>query len=82
MRMDLKSLFLQLLEKTDSIVGNISPQSILDAIDYIVSQQNDIEAVFVACTSLKCAPIISFAEKKFKIPVISSNSALAWNMGV
>ena len=67
-------------EDKDSIVGNISPQSILDAIDYIVSQQNDIEAVFVACTSLKCAPIISFAEKKFKIPVISSNSALAWNM--
>ena len=36
--------------------------------------------MFVACTSLKCAPIISFAEKKFKIPIISSNSALAWNM--
>ena len=67
-------------ENKDSVVGNISPESILKAIEVLILQKKDIEAVFVACTSLKCASIISLAEEKFGIPIISSNSALAWDM--
>lgn len=67
-------------EDRDSIVGNITPSSILDAIETLTNQAPHLDAVFISCTSLKCAPIIPIAEKKFGMPVISSNSALAWDM--
>ena len=68
-------------EGRDSIVGCIHPQSILDAIDAIVDQASErLDAIFISCTSLKCAAIIETAEVKHGIPVISSNSAIAWDM--
>lgn len=67
-------------EGKDSVVGNISSNSIENAIETLISNQSNLEAVFVACTSLKCAPIIPAAEEKYGIPIISSNSALAWHM--
>ena len=68
-------------EGRDSIVGCIHPQSILDAIDAIVDQTSTrLDAIFISCTSLKCAAIIETAEIKHGIPVISSNSAIAWDM--
>jgi maleate isomerase len=39
-----------------------------------------LDAIFISCTSLKCATIIAIAESQFGIPVISSNSAIAWDM--
>ncbi|MDA0801801.1 MAG: Asp/Glu racemase, partial [Proteobacteria bacterium] len=39
-----------------------------------------LDAIFISCTSLKCATIIAIAEAKYGIPVISSNSAIAWDM--
>ena len=67
-------------EGRDSIVGCIHPQSILDAIDAIVDQASrQLDAIFISCTSLKCAAIIDTAEAKHGIPIISSNSAIAWN---
>ena len=68
-------------EGRDSIVGCIHPQSILGAIDAIVDQTSTrLDAIFISCTSLKCAAIIETAEVKHGIPVISSNSAIAWDM--
>ncbi len=68
-------------EGRDSIVGRIHPQSILDAIDAIVNQASTrLDAIFISCTSLRCAAIIETAEVKHGIPVISSNSAIAWDM--
>ena len=68
-------------EGRDSIVGCIHPQSILEAIDAIVDQTStQLDAIFISCTSLKCAAIIETAEVKHGIPVISSNSAIAWDM--
>mgnify|MGYP001166889122 CR=1 FL=1 len=68
-------------EGRDSIVGCIHPQSILDAIDSIVDQASSrLDAIFISCTSLKCAAIIETAEDKHGIPIISSNSAIAWDM--
>jgi len=68
-------------EGRDSIVGCIHPQSILHAIDAIVDQASTrLDAIFISCTSLKCAAIIETAEVKHGIPVISSNSAIAWDM--
>ena len=69
-------------EPMDSIVGNISPQSILQALSELKNRDNtlDLDAVFVSCTGLKCSSIISKAESQLKIPVLSSNSVLAWDM--
>ena len=68
-------------EGRDSVVGCIHPQSILDAIDALVDQAStQLDAIFISCTSLKCAAIIDTAEAKHGIPVISSNSAIAWDM--
>jgi maleate isomerase len=69
-------------EGRDSIVGCISPRAILAAITAVAgnSASTPLDAIFVACTSLKCAPIIAEAEASLGIPVISSNSALAWDM--
>lgn len=67
-------------EDQDSLVCNIAPASILEALAVLVERSPEIDAVFVSCTSLKCAPIITMAEKWFGIPILSSNSAMAWDM--
>ena len=68
-------------EGQDSVVGRISPGSIMSALDALAeSAAGGIDAIFVSCTSLKCASIIAAAEAELGIPVISSNSALAWDM--
>ena len=67
-------------EDKDSVVGTISPASILEAIESLASNSKNLEAIFVSCTSLKCASIISIAEERLGIPILSSNSALAWDM--
>ena len=68
-------------EGQDSVVGRISPGSIKTALGTLAkSAAGGIDAIFVSCTSLKCASIIAAAEAELGIPVISSNSALAWDM--
>lgn len=66
-------------QSQDPVVARISPVSILDAI-IAVGQNEDIDAVFVSCTNLRCFDIIEQAEGKIGKPVISSNQALAWHM--
>ncbi len=67
-------------EDRDSVVGIITPESIFKAIEILVGKSHNLEAIFVSCTSLKCASIIPLAEEKFGVPILSSNSALAWDM--
>ena len=66
-------------EKQDMIVGRISPQSIQQACIDLV-QENDVDAVFVSCTNMKCAHIIPEIEKQTGVLAMSSNQALAWHM--
>ena len=67
-------------EDRDSVVGVITPKSIFNAIETLIDQSDNVEAIFISCTSLKCASIISLAEEKFGLPILSSNSVLAWDM--
>lgn len=67
-------------EGRDSVVGCISPASIVEAVAALIDRDPEVEAVFVSCTSLKCAPIIAKAEARFGVPILSSNSAIAWDM--
>ncbi len=67
-------------ESRDSIVCNISQKSILKSIEKIYNLNKQIDTIIVCCTSLNCAPVIEKAEKLFNINLISSNSAIAWDM--
>ena len=67
-------------EDRDSIVGIISPKSIFNAIETLIVQSDNLDAIFISCTSLKCGSIIALAEEKFGLPILSSNSVLAWDM--
>ena len=67
-------------EDRDSVVGVITPKSIFKAIETLIDQSDNLDAIFISCTSLKCASIISLSEEKFGLPLLSSNSVLAWDM--
>ncbi|MEX0810416.1 MAG: aspartate/glutamate racemase family protein [Dongiaceae bacterium] len=61
----------------DSAITRVSPQRIADAVRD--RQLSEADAVFVACTSLRTATIVETLENELKMPVISSNRALAWH---
>jgi len=67
-------------EQTDDfVVGRISPQSIIKAMQQLVSEV-DCDGVFVSCTSLRVAEILPQAEQLLGKPVTSSNHAMAWHL--
>ncbi len=68
-------------EDRDSIVGQMTPASIVHALDKLMQGLDGaVDALFVSCTSLKCASIIDSTERALGVPIISSNSAIAWDM--
>lgn len=68
-------------QPSDAIVASIDPASIQAAVIDLVheNRSENIDAVFIACTNLKCASIIPTCEAALNIPVISSNQALIWH---
>lgn len=66
-------------QSDDQIVSRISPDSILRAIEKITNGV-DCDLVVVSCTALRTAEILSDAASRLGKPVLSSNSAMAWNM--
>jgi maleate isomerase len=66
-------------EESDEFVGRISETSILDAV-LSVGTRDEVDGVFVSCTSLRAAGIIPKAEQILNKPVTASNHALAWHL--
>jgi maleate isomerase len=66
-------------EESDLVVGKIDPKSILEAA-ISVGQSDDVDGVFISCTSLRAAGIIDDAEQALGKPVTASNHALAWHL--
>lgn len=67
-------------EAEDRFVGRISPQSIQrDAIN-LAKNNPEVEAVFIACTNMKCAHVLPEIEAQTGIPALSSNQVLAWDL--
>ena len=66
-------------EEVEETVARISPRSILDAV-ISVGRDQGCDGVFVSCTNLRCAGIISEAEVALGKPVFSSNQTLLWHM--
>ncbi len=62
----------------DNVVGRISPQSIRRAI-LRLGRRDDVDMVFLSCTSLRLAEDVARIEAELGKPVTSSNHALAWH---
>lgn len=62
----------------DNEVARISAAS-LEAAILELGSQNSVDAVFIACTSLRVASLIGRAEARLGKPVTSSNHAMAWH---
>lgn len=62
----------------DTKVPRISEESIGQAILELGSSDH-VDAVFIACTSLRLVDNVEMLEQKLDKPVISSNHALAWH---
>ena len=66
-------------QSDDFTVARISRASILNAV-LTIGAREEIDGVFVSCTSLRALAIIPDAEAQLGKPVISSNQALAWHL--
>ena len=65
-------------EEDDNRAAKISTNSIKQAAIELGEPEN-VDLVFVSCTSLRIAPVISEIESSIGKPVTSSNHALAWH---
>ena len=63
-------------QEEETVVARISEASTLTAIKAMPR----VDALFASCTNLRTFGIIEAAEAAVGVPVISSNSALAWHM--
>jgi len=66
-------------EAVEANVARISAASLIDAARH-VAHAAPTDAVFLSCTNLQTRAIIAPLEAELGIPVISSNTALAWHM--
>jgi maleate isomerase len=62
----------------DNEVARIDMASLRAAVERL-GQHPDVEAVFVSCTSLRIAELVTELEARIGKPVISSNFAMAWH---
>ncbi|MYB34859.1 MAG: Asp/Glu racemase [Gammaproteobacteria bacterium] len=65
-------------EDRDSVVSRISQASIEKAV-WEITQSNEVDAVFVSCTSIKMVRFCEQLEKDIGLPITSSNHAMAWH---
>jgi maleate isomerase len=64
--------------ENDNEVARITPASIAAAVEEL-GRRPEIDAVFVACTSLRVAEHVTAMEAAIGKPVTSSNHAMAWH---
>lgn len=65
-------------EEMDPVVATIDTDSLVNAIDKL-RDGNELDAIFVSCTSVRLANAVSDIEMRTGLPVTSSNHALAWH---
>lgn len=63
----------------DYDIVRITPDSVLQGIIHLADLGN-IDAVFVSCTNVRILPVLDKARKMTGKAVISSNTAMAWDM--
>jgi maleate isomerase len=73
------SAFATFGEEDDHKVARISEASVRDGVTALARRRVAMDAVFVACTSLRVAAIARDVEEETGLPVTSSNHAMAWH---
>ncbi len=66
-------------QSDDFTVARISSESIRNAA-VTIGARDDVEGVFVSCTSLRALEVIEAAEAQINKPVLASNQVLAWHL--
>ncbi len=66
-------------EGRETIVAHIAPDSTYQAAATL-AKQGGIDALFLSCTNLRTLDVIEGLEQDTRLPVLSSNQALAWHM--
>lgn len=71
-------------ETQDALVGRITPQSIYQASVDLCAEAaaagQPLDAIFIACTNMKCSRVIPNIEAETGLYALSSNQVLAWDM--
>jgi maleate isomerase len=65
-------------EPLDANVGRISPESIRKVVLDLGSSE-EVDTVFISCTSLRTLSLLQEVENELDKPVISSNAAFGWH---
>jgi len=65
-------------EENDNVAARISPASIKQAA-LALGRGEQVDAVFVSCTSLRLVDVVAELEAELGKPVTSSNHAMAWH---
>jgi maleate isomerase len=61
----------------DPDMNRLSPEALVEAT--VATDSPDSQGVFISCTGLRTAPVISALEQRLRKPVVTSNQALAWH---
>lgn len=64
----------------DAIVSRITSESVLAGIEAVAAADPTVDAIFVSCTQTRTLDVIRTAEERIGKPVVSSNSAMAWDL--
>ena len=68
-------------EEHDEYVGRIAPESIYDTAMALAAEAGQsIDAIFIACTNMKCASVLDKITAESGVPALSSNKVLAWDL--
>lgn len=63
----------------DLDMNRVSAVCLAAAARSCLAQAPDSEALFISCTGLRTSSVIQRLEDEFKLPVVTSNQALAWH---
>lgn len=66
-------------EEIEANVARIAPGSIVAAAERMANS-HALDAMFLSCTNLRTLDVIAELRTKLDVPVLSSNSVLAWHM--
>ena len=67
-------------QTADAVVARIDKRSVLDAVQRLAQSAERPDAIFVSCTQTRTVELLVEAERLTGLPVVSSNSAMAWDM--
>jgi maleate cis-trans isomerase len=60
----------------DAEIGRLGPVDAATLVEQVATP--DADAIFISCTNFHCLPVIAALERRYAVPVVTSNQAGAW----